>query len=72
VHLLFERSGWTFVPGTEHEMDDMLVEVAKGDLTVGEIATWYRARLARVRRPRRGPTHRLTRKRVRRRQLRRA
>jgi death on curing protein len=30
VHLLVERSGWTFVPGTEHHIDEMLVAVAIG------------------------------------------
>ena len=49
VHLLVERSGWTFVPGTENQIDDLLVAVAKGDLTFTGIATWYRARLRRVR-----------------------
>lgn len=49
VHLLVERSGWTFVPGTEGQIDEMLVTVATGDLTVGEIEDWYRVRL-RIRR----------------------
>jgi death-on-curing protein len=47
VHLLAERSGWTFVPGTEHEIDAMLVHVARGDLSFTEIETWYRAHLRR-------------------------
>jgi len=47
VHLLVERSGWTFVPHAEHEIDDMLVAVARGDLTIREIENWYHGRLAR-------------------------
>ena len=48
VHLLLERSGWTFVPGTENQIDDMLVAIARGELTVAEIEDWYRARLNRT------------------------
>jgi death on curing protein len=48
VHLLVERSGWTFLPGTENEIDEMLVAVAKGDLTFEEIENWYRTRLRRA------------------------
>lgn len=50
VHLLVERSGWTFVRGTEGQIDQMLVAVATGELTAAEIEDWYRARLRRVRR----------------------
>lgn len=49
VHLLVERSGWRFVPGTEREIDEMLVAVARGDLTFMETETWYRAHLQRAR-----------------------
>ena len=59
VHLLVERSGWTFVPGTENEIDEMLVAVARGDLSLMDIETWYRARLGRARPVRR--TRRVTR-----------
>ena len=58
VHLLVERSGWIFVPDTENQIDEMLVAVAKGELTVAEIETWYRARLHRARRQGRRPTRR--------------
>jgi death-on-curing protein len=51
VHLLVERSGWTFVRDTESRIDQMLVAVATGELTVAEIEDWDRARLRRVRRP---------------------
>jgi death-on-curing protein len=51
VHLLVERSGWTFAAGTESRIDQMLVAVATGSLTVDEIDNWYRARLVRVRHP---------------------
>jgi death-on-curing protein len=61
VHLLVERSGWTFVPDTENQIDEMLVAVAKGNLTLGEIENWYRARLDRARRPRGRPTRRVAR-----------
>ena len=47
VHLLLERSGWTFEPGTEDEIDDLLVAIARGEFTVAEIEAWYRARLTR-------------------------
>jgi death-on-curing protein len=50
VDLLVERSGRTFVRGTESQVDEMLVAVATGNLTVAEIEDWYRARLRRVRR----------------------
>jgi len=48
VHLLLERSGWTFQRGTEDEIDDMFVAIARGELAMVEIETWYRARLARI------------------------
>lgn len=48
VHLLLERSGWTFKPGTEDEIDDMLVAISRGECAVAEIEAWYRARLART------------------------
>jgi death-on-curing protein len=58
VHLLVERSGWRFVPGTEDEIDEMLVAVAKGDMRLADIETWYRSRLRRPR-PGRGRGHRV-------------
>jgi death-on-curing protein len=60
VHLLVERSGWTFLPGTENDIDEMLVSVATGNMTVAEIQSWYRARL-RSTRPRRRRTQKTTR-----------
>ena len=48
VHLLVERSRWTFVPGTANDIDEMLVSVAKRDLTFDEIESWYRRRLRRT------------------------
>jgi death-on-curing protein len=54
VHLLVERSGWTFVRGTEHEIDHMLVAVANRELTFDQIESWYRARLRRARITHRG------------------
>ena len=35
--------------GTEDEVDEMLVAVARGDLSFVDIETWYRARLGRAR-----------------------
>jgi death-on-curing protein len=49
VHLLIERSGWTFARGTEHGIDDMLVAVAKRELVFQDVESWYRARLRRAR-----------------------
>jgi death-on-curing protein len=55
VHLLIERSGWTFLAAAEREIDELLVTVARGDRNIAKIEAWYRARLVRAARPRRKP-----------------